>query len=624
MTGSGRQFRFIRAIAAGGFGTVYLCKEEHASGFSQVVAIKLLNAQWSDSDEISSRIRDEARLLGLLRHRNIVNVLDLTSIQGRSAVIMEYLEAVDLRFLCRHCKDIGLRLPVRPALEIIYQVATALDAAYNRPPMEGEKPLRVIHRDIKPSNIMLDAQGVPKVLDFGVAQSDIASKEANTEELQFGSVDYMAPERLFFEPETPASDVYSLAATLFEILTFERLGKAQGRSSKHQAHLTNRLSFLRGSISVASDIAADLENLLLRALDFAHENRPDAATFSSELKQLARRISDEDLVVWAEHHLPSAVQSSRSRAHTAEPLSNSILVEDRREPVVVADAPKNELDIDTLRTGESARAAALRRGALAELNQPAEPAPATSLPEEHSFVSAASELEADDWNDRTVGELTDVNAGVASNLSPSVDLPDVGPPAEPKPDPQYDEMPEPFASASGALEHSQEHSLSITEQPQYDTMDGLDPVKPKASPWFIVVGIAIPLMIALVGGAAAVLMDFGGVRSQLEDTLQDDPTPVVESNNEAAKLASAELAKSAAVDGVRFVSKAKNTKKLRVKCSEGKGKGEQEAVVPLAKATECSITAIRSDMSRVMAVVPATSSNRYICFENDEAECLPQ
>ena len=74
-----RQFRFIRPIAAGGFGTVYLAKEEHADGFSRVVAIKLLNAQWSDCEEIGGRIRDEARLLGLLRHRNIVDVYDLTS-----------------------------------------------------------------------------------------------------------------------------------------------------------------------------------------------------------------------------------------------------------------------------------------------------------------------------------------------------------------------------------------------------------------------------------------------------------------------------------------------------------------------------------------------------------------
>ena len=103
---SNRQFRFIRPIARGGFGTVYLCKEEHDDGFSRVVAIKLLNAQWTDVDEVASRIRDEARLLGLLRHRNIVDVYALTSIDGRSAVVMEYLDAVDLRYLMGHCRSV--------------------------------------------------------------------------------------------------------------------------------------------------------------------------------------------------------------------------------------------------------------------------------------------------------------------------------------------------------------------------------------------------------------------------------------------------------------------------------------------------------------------------------------
>ena len=92
-----RRFQFIREIASGGFGSVYLTKVMHADGFSRLVAVKLLKAQWSDSDEVARRMRDEARLLGLLRHRHIVDVIDLTAIDGRAAVIMEYLEAVDLR-----------------------------------------------------------------------------------------------------------------------------------------------------------------------------------------------------------------------------------------------------------------------------------------------------------------------------------------------------------------------------------------------------------------------------------------------------------------------------------------------------------------------------------------------
>ncbi|MEO2106335.1 MAG: protein kinase, partial [Actinomycetota bacterium] len=73
-----RRFHFIRQVASGGFGTVYLCKVMHADGFSRVVAVKILNAQWSDNEDVTCRMRDEARLLGMLRHRHILEVLDLT------------------------------------------------------------------------------------------------------------------------------------------------------------------------------------------------------------------------------------------------------------------------------------------------------------------------------------------------------------------------------------------------------------------------------------------------------------------------------------------------------------------------------------------------------------------
>ena len=78
---------------------MYLAEQLSSDGFSRIVAAKLLHAKWSSHDEVVMRTRDEARLLGLIRHQNIVKVEDLTSIDGKCAIVMEYLEGVDLKWM---------------------------------------------------------------------------------------------------------------------------------------------------------------------------------------------------------------------------------------------------------------------------------------------------------------------------------------------------------------------------------------------------------------------------------------------------------------------------------------------------------------------------------------------
>ncbi len=392
-----RRFHFIREIASGGFGSVFLTKVMHADGFSRLVAVKLLKAQWSDSDEVARRMRDEARLLGLLRHRNIVDVIDLTSIDGRAAVIMEYLEAVDLRMVSQELASQGLRMPVRTALDIAGAVASALDAAYNRPPIPGDKPLRVIHRDIKPSNIMVDETGMVKVLDFGVARSEIDNRESHTQELQFGSVDYMAPERLFFEPETPASDVYSLAATLFEILALEKFGKARGRPARHAAYVVDRLSFLRACLHIPNAAAAELEKLIGDGLAFNHEDRPTAAEFYQRARTLARLVEDDDLPTWAERYVPPMVRAHQDaqKAESPNPLSDQVLVEDAKLFGRDDSAPRSQ---------SVGAADVLRQGALAEMEDTGAfvPTPPTGAPAQlrGKFEPDADEPEPEsEWDD---------------------------------------------------------------------------------------------------------------------------------------------------------------------------------------------------------------------------------
>ena len=395
-----RRFQFIREIASGGFGSVYLTKVMHADGFSRLVAVKLLKAQWSDSDEVARRMRDEARLLGLLRHRHIVDVIDLTAIDGRAAVIMEYLEAVDLRTVVQEVDAKGTRVPLRAALEMASAVASALDAAYNRPPIPGDKPLRVIHRDIKPSNIMVDEMGMVKVLDFGVARSEIDNRESHTQELQFGSVDYMAPERLFFEPETPASDVYSLAATLFEVLALEKFGKSRGRPARHAAYIVDRLSFLRAQLGIGGAAARELEQLIGSGLAFNHEERPTASEFHQRARALARMVESEDLFGWAEQSVAKMVRAAAAAQTNESPLTGQTLQEDPRAFDKATASPDSQ---------SAGPADILRQGALAEMEDTGAfvPSPQTGAPAQLHGRKAAEPSAESDWDDgpTAVGSL---------------------------------------------------------------------------------------------------------------------------------------------------------------------------------------------------------------------------
>ncbi|MBW1877768.1 MAG: serine/threonine protein kinase, partial [Deltaproteobacteria bacterium] len=326
-----RKFHFLREIASGGFGSVFLAKVVHSDGFSRLAAIKLLHPKWSENEEIASRMRDEARLLGQLRHKNIVDVLDLTMIDGRVAVIMEYLEAVDLRTVITDTVDHGELVPTRVALEIAGCVASALDAAFNRPPIPGEKPLRVIHRDIKPTNVMVDESGTPKVLDFGVARADFEERESHTQDIAFGSIEYMPPERLFFEPESPASDVYSLAVTLFEVMALEKFGKAKLRPNQHDELIFKRLRYLFGRNKVGTQEVRNAVKVLLRdMLAFDEADRPSAAQVVERTRAITRMSrKEETLAEWSEVMMPPLIEAQRNRQQegSPNPLVDQVLEE---------------------------------------------------------------------------------------------------------------------------------------------------------------------------------------------------------------------------------------------------------------------------------------------------------
>ncbi len=302
-TGSARRFRFLRCIGKGGFGEVYLAEMSTSSGFVKTVAIKVLREDVQEHEQVASRLRDEARLLGLLRHPAIVRADDLITIAGRPAVVMEYVPGVNFSWLINP-KRCAARMPPSVALAIIRNVASALHAAYSQPsPVTGE-PLKVLHRDIKPGNIRITMDGEVKVLDFGIARSEHQGREADTQNYQLGSLRYMSPELMSGRGASPASDIYALGVVAFEALARKRLGWAGEAADVHDNQVQSRLE--------AADLSAfpgetwnRIVGLLESMLAYEADKRPTANHVIEHCRELETAIPGPALEVWAREVLPT-------------------------------------------------------------------------------------------------------------------------------------------------------------------------------------------------------------------------------------------------------------------------------------------------------------------------------
>lgn len=290
--GKSRRFQLQEVVGRGGFGTVYRAHQLGNEDVQGPIALKILNPDVADQDFVAERLRDEARMLALLRHRAIVRFNGMYRLDGRWAVAMEFVEGATLKQL-QHAGPV----PIGCALAIIEQAASAFHYAYKMPAAHG-RPLRLLHRDIKPANIHLTSAGEVKILDFGVAWGDFQERESVTESLMFGSLDYMSPERLD-SIDTHAGDIYALGAVLFELLVGEPLGRASGNKERHNAMLETQLGLLWERCQ-----DEDVYRLVADCLAYDEATRPAAQMLERRTRALRTRYSDPWLGAWAAEVVP--------------------------------------------------------------------------------------------------------------------------------------------------------------------------------------------------------------------------------------------------------------------------------------------------------------------------------
>src|SRR5262245_60376279 len=216
----GRQigpYQILSLLGAGGMGEVHLALDTR---LGRKVAVKLLLDEFTTDAERLRRFEQEARAASALNHPNIITVHEIGETEGRRFIVTEYVEGETLRRRMESAPQRRIRLS--EALEIASQVAAALQAAHEA---------GIIHRDIKPENVMLRADGLVKVLDFGLAKLSGAragwrlavEEDLNTQSgIVMGTANYMSPEQARGENVDHRTDIFSLGVMLYEMLAGRR------------------------------------------------------------------------------------------------------------------------------------------------------------------------------------------------------------------------------------------------------------------------------------------------------------------------------------------------------------------------------------------------------------------
>ena len=209
------------ALARGGMATVHVGRLNGPAGFARTVAIKRLHPQFATDPEFVSMFVDEARLAARVHSPHVVQTVDVVATGGELFLVMDYVAGESLARLIRSAKESSARAPVAVAVSVMCGVLRGLHAAHEARSERGE-PLGIVHRDVSPQNILVGADGLARVLDFGVAKATGRLQTTRDGQLK-GKLSYMAPEQLRSESVTRQADVYAASVVLWEMLTGERL-----------------------------------------------------------------------------------------------------------------------------------------------------------------------------------------------------------------------------------------------------------------------------------------------------------------------------------------------------------------------------------------------------------------
>ena len=279
------EYVLLDRVAAGGMAGVFRAKREGVEGFEKIVAVKRILPHLSNNAEFVEMFIAEAKIVASLTHPNIAQIFDLGKIDASYFIAMEFVEGRDLRTILSRASDRDTRLGVDLAAIIAAKVGAALEYAHRHRDEEG-KELQIVHRDVSPQNILVSSEGEVKLVDFGIARAATKASHTDSGSLR-GKLLYMSPEQAWGKSLDRRSDIFSLGAVFYEVLTGHPL--FSGNSEISVLDRVREAQFLAPS-SLNPAVPIEIEAIVTRALQKNPDERyQDAADMLLDLDTYLRK-----------------------------------------------------------------------------------------------------------------------------------------------------------------------------------------------------------------------------------------------------------------------------------------------------------------------------------------------
>ncbi len=288
------KYVLLRKLASGGMGEIFLAKQRGPSGFEKLLVIKRILSHHLDKKDYLDMFFSEARLVARLNHGNIIQIQEMGEIDGDYYIAMEYVRGKSLRDVVDELRAEGSQLPLPHVIDLAIKLADGLGYAHQARDIRG-RPMNIVHRDINPHNILVSYGGDLKLIDFGIAKSEMTSVHTATGTIK-GKFVYMSPEQSAADPIDSRSDIFSLGIVLYEMTTLENPFVRQNVVLSLEAIQRQEVP----PPSAKRPDAGPLDALLMKALAKRPEDRFQTAhELRDELRNLLRdqqvRPAEEDL-----------------------------------------------------------------------------------------------------------------------------------------------------------------------------------------------------------------------------------------------------------------------------------------------------------------------------------------